>query len=113
MADLTRTFSALGDGTRLALVERLLQQGEQSASMLQSVADISLPAISRHLKVLREAGVICRRVDGQRRLYRVDPAALVSVNAWLDFYRNYWDHSLDRLERALQAKGANDGGTED
>lgn len=66
MPELIRHFAALGYPTRFAVVERLLKNGEQSAGALQDVADVSAPAISRHLKVLREAGLIQQRVDGQR-----------------------------------------------
>lgn len=64
MSDLSRTFAALGDPTRLHLVEHLLQAGEQPAGELTQVTDISAPAVSRHLKVLREAGILTQRVDG-------------------------------------------------
>ena len=81
--NLSQTFAALGDPTRFAIVSRLLEQGELSAGILQSVGDISAPAISRHLKVLRNSGVITQRVDAQRRLYSVKPD-VVSSHSWLD-----------------------------
>ena len=104
MPKLTDTFSALGEDTRFAIVERLLAEGEQSAGELQAVANISAPAISRHLKVLRNAGVIRQRVDQQRRMYSVVPEAVMAVNDWLSYHRAFWESSLDRLQRALESK---------
>jgi len=101
MAQLSDIFSALGDSTRFAIVDRLLTQGEQSAGELQAVAEISAPAISRHLKVLREAGVIAQRIDRQHRIYSVVPEAVIAINAWVEYHRKFWESSLDRLERAL------------
>lgn len=98
---LHQTFSALGDATRFAIVERLLNQGELSAGDLQDAADISAPAISRHLKVLRNAGVIDQRVDRQRRMYSVRPAAVQAIHGWVIDHRKFWENSLDRLEQAL------------
>ncbi len=105
MTTLPQTFSALGDETRFAIVERLLREGETSAGDLQQVADISAPAISRHLKVLRQAGVIGQRIDRQRRMYSVRPEAVQAINAWVEYHRKFWERSLDRLERALETKG--------
>jgi len=102
MPDLTRTFSALGDPTRFAIVERLLERGEQSAGALQDVAQISAPAISRHLKVLFEAEVVARRVDRQQRLYSVRPEAMKAINAWAISHEEFWGQSLDRLAAALE-----------
>jgi DNA-binding transcriptional ArsR family regulator len=101
MINLSQTFSALGDQTRFAIVDQLLTKGAQSAGELQQVADISAPAISRHLKVLRHAGVIKQRVDRQKRIYTVNPEALQAVNAWVEYHRKFWESRLDRLEQAL------------
>lgn len=109
MPALTRTFSALGDSTRFAIVERLLAQGELSAGYLQKVADISAPAISRHLKVLRKSGLIGQRIDRQHRMYSVRPEALRAVNAWIEYHRKFWDQSLDRLEQALKLEEQKNG----
>lgn len=102
MQNLPNTFAALGDATRFAIVERLLIEGELSAGALQTTADISPPAISRHLKVLREAGVIEQRVDAQRRLYAVRPEAVQTISAWTMSHREFWEASLDRLEAAMK-----------
>ena len=98
---LANTFAALGDATRFAIVERLLNEGELSAGSLQSGMSISPPAVSRHLKVLRRAGVIEQRVDRQRRIYSVRPEAVQAIGAWTMSHREFWKTSLDRLERIL------------
>lgn len=101
MSNLASTFAALGDATRFAIVERLLSEGELSAGSLQDRVTISPPAISRHLKVLRNAGVIQQRIDKQRRMYSVRPEAVQSIGAWTMSHREFWQKSLDRLELAL------------
>ncbi|MCG6857874.1 MAG: metalloregulator ArsR/SmtB family transcription factor [Salaquimonas sp.] len=101
MSGLPATFAALGDATRFAIVERLLNEGELSAGTLLEGVTISPPAVSRHLKVLREAGVIVQRVDGQRRLYSVRPEAVEAIGAWTISHREFWEASLKRLEAAL------------
>jgi DNA-binding transcriptional ArsR family regulator len=101
MSNLSTTFAALGDTTRLAIVERLLRDGELPVGDLLDVGAISPPAISRHLKVLRNAGIVAQRIDKQRRIYSVRPEAVQSIGAWTMNYREFWQHSLDRLEAAL------------
>lgn len=90
MMNLIKVFAALGDSTRFAIVERLINLGALPAGDLQDVAEISAPAISRHLKVLREAGVITQTIDRQRRIYSVDPAVLVAINDWLCEHDRFW-----------------------
>jgi DNA-binding transcriptional ArsR family regulator len=101
LSRLVDTFSALGEETRFAIVERLLRDGELSAGEIQEGLTISPPAVSRHLKVLREAGVVTRRIDRQQRIYSVRPEAVQTVNAWSLSHRDFWLSSLKRLERAL------------
>jgi DNA-binding transcriptional ArsR family regulator len=101
MSNLSNTFAALGDATRFAIVERLLNEGELSAGALQEGTEISPPAISRHLKVLRTAGIIEQRIDRQRRLYSVRPESMQAISAWTISHREFWEASLQRLERAL------------
>lgn len=103
--DLSQTFAALGDPTRFAIIERLLQSGEMPVHELLDAGNVSPPAVSRHLKVLREAGLVRQRTLGQKRLYSVQPDALGAIGKWTMTYRAFWDGSLDRLEAAL-AKGA-------
>ncbi len=101
MTDLTKSFSALADGTRLAVVERLMCEGELPAGTLVDAADISAPAMSRHLKVLRAAGLVQSRVDGTRRLYSVRPEGLRAIAEWTLDHRAFWQAGLDRLEAHL------------
>lgn len=101
MQNLTSTFSALGDQTRFAIVEQLLNNGELSVNELKTDSKISPPAFSRHLKVLREAGLIKQRVDQQRRLYSVKPEAVQAIHAWTMDHQEFWLASIDRLENAL------------
>src|SRR4051812_15697459 len=99
-------FSALGDPTRRAIVERLAS-GDATVLELAAPFDISLPAISRHLKVLEEAGLISRGRDAQRRPCRLRPEALELVTEWAEHTRRAWEERFDRLDeylRDLQAK---------
>ena len=103
---LSNTFAALADPTRRAILARLAL-GETSVTELAEPFDISLPAISKHLKVLERAGLIARGREAQWRPCRIKPGALKDVDDWLERYRRFWDESLDRLEHylhALQAK---------
>lgn len=102
MPALSTTFAALGDATRFAIVERLLAEGDLPAGELQNIAEISAPAISRHLKVLRNAGIIHQRVDKQRRIYSIRPEAVKEINDWAIGYQQFWQGSLDRLEMAIK-----------
>jgi DNA-binding transcriptional ArsR family regulator len=94
-------FEALADPTRLRLVE-LLAEGERSAGELASAFTVSRPAVSRHLRVLREAGLVRARSEAQRRVYGLDPAPLAELDAWLAAYRPFWRERLDLLEQHLR-----------
>jgi len=109
MNDLLQTFSALSDPTRLRLVEHMMRHGEQPAGALAGLADISAPAISRHLKVLREAGVIRQRVAGTHRYYAVRPEAVAAISDWILDHRAFWEGSLDRLDALLALDPEGDG----
>jgi DNA-binding transcriptional ArsR family regulator len=93
-------FDVLGDPVRRRILE-LLTDGEQAAgavgAVVQAEFGISQPAVSQHLRVLREHGFATVRADGARRLYAVDPTPLRDVDAWLDRYRRVWDQRLDAL----------------
>jgi len=104
MNQLTETFAALADDTRLNLVERLMREGELPAGDLVANFTISGPAISRHLKVLRKAGIIRQRAQGTRRYYTVRPEALRVISNWTIDHRAFWEAGLDRLEAMLSAK---------
>src|ERR1044071_2106563 len=97
---LTRTFSALADPTRRAILARLAS-GETSVNELAAPFQISLPAISRHLKVLEEAGLISRGRDAQWRPARLEAAPLEEVAGWVERYRKFWDKSFDRMDAYL------------
>lgn len=97
---LSATFSALADPTRRAILARLVS-GEASVTELAEPFDISLPAVSKHLKVLERAGLIARNRDAQWRRCRLDAAPLRSVSDWLDDYREFWEQRFDRLEAYL------------
>jgi DNA-binding transcriptional ArsR family regulator len=93
-------FTALSDPTRRQILE-LLSRGERAAGEIAASFDVSAPAISQHLKVLREAKLVRVRVDAQRRIYTVDPAGFAAIDAWLERMRRFWGASLDALEREL------------
>jgi DNA-binding transcriptional ArsR family regulator len=93
-------FAALADPTRRRMVE-MLRGGELSAGEIERRARISQPSASKHLKALREAGLVRMRKDAQRRVYRLDPAPLAALDAWLEPYRAFWSDRLDALERHL------------
>ena len=82
-----------------------LRLGESSVGMLVESLGSSQPLVSKHLRVLREAGLVEVRVDGQRRLYRLRPEPLVELDTWLEPYRQMWRTSLDRLEAHLTTEG--------
>jgi DNA-binding transcriptional ArsR family regulator len=98
--DLSATFAALADPTRRAILARLAA-GEASVSELAEPFDMSLPAISKHLKVLERAGLIGRSREAQRRPCRLEAARLKDVAEWVERYRRFWEESLDRLEAYL------------
>ena len=103
---LSTTFAALADPTRRAILARLAL-GETSVTELAEPFAMSLPAVSKHLKVLERAGLIARGREAQWRPCRIEPGALRQVDDWLDRYRRFWDQSLDRLDTyliELQAK---------
>lgn len=94
--ELDRTFSALADPTRREILTAL-SRGEMAAGSLASRFPISAPAISRHLRVLENAGLITRRIDGQHRRCRLQPRPLQNALSWLEFYRRFWTESLQQL----------------
>lgn len=102
------TFAALGDPIRHRIVE-LLADADRDAGDLASNFDVSRPAVSRHLRVLREAGVISSRAVGQRRVYSLEPDSLDEVASWAIKYRGYWSQRLDALEKYL-TQGERDNG---
>ena len=100
-AELNGTFAALADPTRRAILARL-SRGEASVGDLARPFDISLPAISRHLRVLERARLIERRVDAQRRVCRLRPQPLHAAADWIERYRSFWEGRLDDLAALLE-----------
>ena len=98
---LSATFSALADPTRRAILARLAS-GEASVTELAEPFAMSLPAVSKHLKVLERAGLVARGREAQWRPRRLDAAPLREVAEWLEDYRRFWDESLDRLDAYLR-----------
>lgn len=97
---LSATLSALADPTRRAILARLVQ-GEATVNEIAAPFDMSLPAVSKHLKVLEAAGLISRGRDAQWRPCRLEPAALRNVDDWLEMYRRFWTGSFDKMDAYL------------
>ncbi|HEX8233511.1 MAG TPA: metalloregulator ArsR/SmtB family transcription factor [Caulobacteraceae bacterium] len=93
-------LNALAEPHRLTVLE-MLREGERPAGDFVQALPISQPAVSKHLAVLREAGLVSVRKEAQRRLYRLNPAPLVELDAWLAPFRAFWEERLDALERHL------------
>jgi DNA-binding transcriptional ArsR family regulator len=98
---LSTTFAALADPTRRAILARLTA-GEASVNELAEPFDMSLPAISKHLRVLERAGLISRSQDAQRRPRRLEPERLKEIAEWLGTYREFWEASFGRLDDYLE-----------
>jgi DNA-binding transcriptional ArsR family regulator len=98
---LSVTFAALADPTRRAILARLAQ-GEASVTELAKPFDLSLPGVSKHLKVLQRAGLITQSRNAQWRPCRLEPARLKEASEWVGEYRRFWDESFQRLDDVLQ-----------
>lgn len=114
MTTLPDLFAALADPTRLAIVEQLAQNGELPAgtiavSITESV-QISAPAVSRHLKVLRESGLVRQRAQGTHRYYTLNPDRLGDIQDWTQRNRDFWSGSLSRLDDLLAQQDGRDLG---
>ncbi|WP_428426308.1 ArsR/SmtB family transcription factor [Pararhizobium sp.] len=105
---LSTTLSALADPTRRAILARLAL-GEASVNELAEPFDMSLPAVSKHLKVLEKAGLISRGREAQWRPCKLEAGPLKDLNAWLDNYRQFWEESFDKLDLYLQRLQEGDG----
>jgi DNA-binding transcriptional ArsR family regulator len=103
---LSATFAALADPTRRAILARLAT-GEKSVGELAEPFEMSLPAVSKHLKVLESAGLIARGREAQWRPCRLEAAPLKDISSWVERYRRFWEESFDRLDtylREIQSK---------
>ncbi|TML10021.1 MAG: winged helix-turn-helix transcriptional regulator [Actinobacteria bacterium] len=96
-------LTALSDPTRLRIVE-LLAEDERTAGEIASHFPTSRPGISRHLRVLREQGLVQARGEGRRRIYSLDPEPLAQLDAWLARYRGFWANRLDALETEIRRR---------
>jgi DNA-binding transcriptional ArsR family regulator len=96
-------LAVLAEPHRRTLLD-LLRDGERPVGELVAKLPLSQPAVSKHLRVLREAGLVDVRVDAQRRLYRIRPEPLAELDAWLASYRHFWSAHLDRLENHLDRR---------
>lgn len=106
-AQLDLAFAALSDATRRAILARLLQ-GEASVTELAAPFDLTARAISKHIAVLEQAGLVARRSDAQRRLSRIRAEPLAQIDSWLDHYRALWNSRFDRLQSRLEQQGESD-----
>jgi DNA-binding transcriptional ArsR family regulator len=97
------SLAALSDPTRRRIVELLAQRDRTSGELVDEF-DMSAPAISQHLNVLREAGLVITRAEGQSRIQSLNPAGLDDIGAWLERTRHFWSQRLDALERELKAE---------
>ena len=105
-------FDVVAEPNRRRILD-LLAGTERPVGELVQQLELSQPAVSKHLRVLRDSGFVDARVDGQRRLYRLRPQPLREIDTWLEPYRALWNDSLDRLERHLDQMDDNSGGKTD
>ena len=100
---LDRVFQALSDSTRRNILMQIRERDE-SVNNIASKFQISLPAVSKHLKVLQQAGLISRRKDGQKRICHAEPALIRDATHWLEFYQEFWDQRLSNLKQYIEEK---------
>lgn len=110
-AELDRTFSALADPTRRAILSRLAQ-GEATVMELAAPFEMSLPAVSKHLKVLERAGLISRGREAQWRPCKLEAEPLRGAASWIGEYRRFWEERLDRLDAYLRELQSNDAASD-
>ena len=96
-------FAIIAEPSRRAILS-LLASSERSVGDIEEQLDLPQPSVSKHLRVLREAGFVTSRVDAQRRLYRIKPEPLQEIDAWLAPFRRFWSTHLDALERHLDRR---------
>ena len=98
------TFEAIAEPTRRAVLDLLLEQERSAGDLVAAFPRLTQPAVSRHLRVLREAGLVRVRAEAQQRIYALEPARLGVVYEWLNRYRAYWATHLTNLERHLNKR---------
>src|SRR3954453_21991024 len=104
IAALDSTFAALADPPRRAIVERLLAEGDRTVGEIAKPFRISAPAITRHLQVLENAGLVEKRIDRQFRVVRARPEALRPLGNWFERQQRHWSDAFDRLEAVIAAE---------
>ena len=107
-AALDRTFRALSDGTRRAMIEALARGGGCSAGDLGKRFDSAQPTISKHLKVLEDAGLVVRRIDGRVHRFRLRRKPMRDAESWLARHQAFWSGAVDQLDRLLDAGGGDE-----
>lgn len=101
------TFSAVADSTRRAMLDMLTLRERTAGDIVSTFPQISQPAVSKHLRILRDAGLVSVQVHAQQRIYSLQPKALAELDAWIAKYKVFWSDSLDELEQHLSKhKGA-------
>ena|SRR5690349_18812137 len=98
------TFSAIADPTRRAMLDLLMKGGRPAGDLVSAFSGISQPAVSKHLRVLREAGLVRVQVRAQQRIYSLQPKPLADLDAWVAKYKVFWPERLDALEKHLSKK---------
>ena len=98
-------FSAVAAPTRRAMLDMLMEKERSAGDLVNAFPSISQPAVSKHLRVLRNAGLVRVRVSAQQRIYSLQPNALAELDAWIAKYKVFWSGSLDALEQHLTKKG--------
>ena len=107
-----KALEALADPTRRRIVE-LLVDGERSAGEIAAQFPTSRPGVSRHLRVLRQSGLVRARPHAQQRIYSLDPAPLAELDSWLERYRSFWRNRLDALDTEIRRRRRSDGRSTD
>ena len=106
---LDRTFHALGDESRRRILSTISRHGRCSAGELVDLFDTSQPTISKHLRVLEDAGLVARSIEGRRHFFTIEAASLRDAEGWLQRHLAFWENSLDRLGDYLDASGVGEG----
>lgn len=98
------TFSAVADPKRRAMLDLLVKRERSVGELVSAFPDISQPAVSKHLRILKDAGLVDMRVQAQQRIYTLQPKGLAELEAWIAKYKVFWSDSLDALEQHLSEK---------
>ena len=100
------TFSVVADPTRRAMLDLLVKHERSAGELVSAFPDISQPAVSKHLRILKDAGLVDMRVQAQQRIYTLQPKGLAELDAWIAKYKVFWPDRLDSLERHLDKNKA-------